>query len=139
MNVAKTTSILLMEDEIIIAMDVEDTLHRAGFHQIETVSSCQAAEEWLTANDPDLVVMDVELKDGIAGAIARSLRDRHIPFIVYTGAQQKVHPDAAAFSEGVWLEKPCEPATLLTEIRRCIRQGPTSIVVDGCTQGRNTR
>ncbi|WP_246733798.1 response regulator [Rhizobium laguerreae] len=82
MNVAKTTSILLMEDEIIIAMDVEDTLHRAGFHQIETVSSCRAAEEWLTANDPDLVVMDVELKDGIAGAIARSLRDRisHLSF-----------------------------------------------------------
>ncbi|MBY5572157.1 response regulator [Rhizobium leguminosarum] len=139
MSVAGTTSILLMEDEIIIAMDVEDILHGAGFDRIETVSSCRAAEEWLTANDPDLVVMDIELTDGVAGAIARSLRGRRIPFIVYTGAQQKVHPDAAAFSDGVWLEKPCEPATLLTEIRRCIRQGPTSIVVDGCTQGRNTR
>jgi DNA-binding response OmpR family regulator len=137
MNVAGTTSILLMEDEIIIAMDVEDILQGAGFERIETVSSCRAAEEWLTVNDPDLVVMDIELSDGDAGVIARSLRGRGIPFIVYTGAQRKIHPDALSFSEGVWLEKPCEPATLLTEVMRCIRQGPTSIVVDGCTK--NTR
>ncbi|MBW8788607.1 response regulator [Rhizobium leguminosarum] len=139
MNVAGTTSILLMEDEIFIAMDVEDILHGAGFDRIETVSSCRAAEEWLTANDPDLVVMDIELTDGVAGAIARSLRDRNIPFIVYTGAQRKMHPDALSFSEGVWLEKPCEPATLLTEVMRCIRQGPTSIVVDGCRESKKTR
>jgi DNA-binding response OmpR family regulator len=137
MNVAGTTSILLMEDEIIIAMDVEDILHGAGFERIETVSSCRAAEEWLTVNDPELVVMDIELTDGDSGAIARSLRGRGIPFIVYTGAQRKIHPDALSFSDGVWLEKPCEPATLLTEVMRCIRQGPTSIVVDGCTK--NTR
>lgn len=80
--------------------------HGAGFDRIETVSSCRAAEEWLTANDPDLVVMDIELTDGLAGAIARSLRGRRIPFIVYTGAQRKIHPDALSFSEGVWLEKP---------------------------------
>jgi hypothetical protein len=48
-----------MEDEIFIAMDVED----AGFDRIETVSSCRAAEEWLIANDPDFVVMDIELTD----------------------------------------------------------------------------
>ncbi|RWX16888.1 response regulator [Rhizobium leguminosarum] len=139
MSVAGTTSILLMEDQIIIAMDVEDILHGAGFDRIETVSSCRAAEEWLTANDPDVVVMDIELTDGVAGAVARSLRDRRIPFIVYTGAQRKMHPDALSFSAGVWLEKPCEPATLLTEVMRCIRQGPTSIVVDGCRESKKKR
>ncbi len=54
--------ILLLEDEPLIAIDVEDLLHRAGWTDVATFSSCNDADEWLKANTPTLAIVDPHLR-----------------------------------------------------------------------------
>jgi AmiR/NasT family two-component response regulator len=104
MSVAGTTSILLMEDQIIIAMDVEDILHGAGFDRIETVSSCRAAEEWLTANDPDVVVSEsTEARTiGVSGNLISATGFETLRLVTRGGGDVIDDPSGFATVVGVW-------------------------------------
>lgn len=68
--------ILIVEDEIIIAMDLEDTLARWGF-EASTVISGEAALRQAAELRPDLVFMDIQLAGPMNGfEAARELRAR---------------------------------------------------------------
>ena len=58
--------ILIVEDEIIIAMDLEDTLFRWGFHAL-SVTSGEAALRHAAQDRPDLVFMDIQLAGPMDG------------------------------------------------------------------------
>lgn len=75
---------LLLEDEAIIAFDVEQALEEAGF-LVTTNVTCSAADEWLRNTPPDVAVVDIRLKDGSSEVnVARFVRDG-IPFVVQSG------------------------------------------------------
>ena len=63
--------ILIVEDEIIIAKDIENTLVRDGFNVTGIVSSGEKTIQEIKRNSPDLILMDIKLKgkmDGIETA-----------------------------------------------------------------------
>ncbi len=63
--------ILIVEDEIIIAKDIENTLIKDGFNVVGIVSAGEKAIEEITKTNPDLILMDIKLKgkmDGIETA-----------------------------------------------------------------------
>ncbi len=63
--------ILIVEDEIIIAKDIERTLLKDGFEIIGIESSGEKAIEKIKKSQPDLILMDIKLKgkmDGIETA-----------------------------------------------------------------------
>lgn len=75
----KQVSILIVEDESIIAFDIQNQLNSLGYEVIGTVNSGQAALEAAQKKQPDLVLMDIMLKgamDGIEAAdkIHRSVK-----------------------------------------------------------------
>lgn len=64
--------ILVVEDDSIIAMDIENSLKRLGFAVTAKVSSGRKAIKKVEAHNPDLILMDIELKgemDGIETAL----------------------------------------------------------------------
>lgn len=66
-----TPKILIVEDEIIIAMDIQYTLESLGYKVSGVVSSGEESIEKASQTYPDLVLMDVKLKgsmDGIRAA-----------------------------------------------------------------------
>ena len=102
--------ILLLEDEPLIAIDVEDLLHRAGWTDVTTFSSCNDADQWLKANTPTLAIIDPQLRDGYCTGVARTLSDRSVPFILYSGyCSADLHIE---FKAGILLPKPAEPEKL---------------------------
>lgn len=81
------TTLLIVEDEAVIAMELEDRLTRLGYTIMDTVVSGEAALAAAAASPPDLVLMDIFLQgesDGIAAA--QELRARLDLPVVYLTA-----------------------------------------------------
>jgi DNA-binding response OmpR family regulator len=112
---AKAFLALLLEDEPLIAMDMELLLQGAGL-DVTTVESCEEANNWLEVRRPDIVIVDIMLRDGSSHNIAERLIRDAIPFIVHSGDPVSMHADTV-FSQGRWLSKPSSPDELIGAVR----------------------
>lgn len=77
--------VLVVEDEFLIALDIEDAL--AGFG-CEVMGPVPTVAEAMRLADParcDLAVIDVRLAEGSTAQLATALGERGIPFVVLTG------------------------------------------------------
>ncbi|MDB4994951.1 MAG: pdtaR 5, partial [Myxococcaceae bacterium] len=79
-----TATILVVEDERIIANDIQQTLIALGYEVPLTVATGKRAIESVTAARPDLVLMDISLGGTMDGVdAAREIRRRFSVPIVY--------------------------------------------------------
>lgn len=92
------TSILLVEDEGIVAYDLQEALTRLGYHVTGIASEGVQAVCMAEEQHPQLVVMDVSLRGEIDGIqAARLIQERaQIPVIFLTG-----HSDPATLQRAV--------------------------------------
>ena len=96
---------MLVEDQTLIAMSLEASLEEAGFTVVASFGSSARALEWLKDETPELALLDVMLKDGTCVQLARELKNRGVPFAIYSGLRPT--PDGPPeFREVPWLEKP---------------------------------
>lgn len=80
------TDILIVEDESIVALDLENHLTSMGFHVVGRVGTGRAALEIVEHTPPDVVLMDIQLRgdlDGISTA-DRIQESYDIPVIFLT-------------------------------------------------------
>ncbi|WP_374087019.1 putative bifunctional diguanylate cyclase/phosphodiesterase [Methylomicrobium lacus] len=87
--------IMVVEDEVIIAQDIQRTLIKLGYDVPLFVTSAEVALEQVSVLRPDLVLMDIHLNgdmDGIAAAEEIRRRDR-LPVVFLTA-----HSDEATLS-----------------------------------------
>jgi CheY-like chemotaxis protein len=98
-------SILIVEDEPLIAMMLEDFLDSLG-HSI--VGTCETVEEALSKVDEggfDVAIVDVQLKNGEhIWPVADRLSEQGIPFILATGGL--IEPPPAQHADAPVLSKP---------------------------------
>ena len=78
--------VLLVEDNALIAMDLEDIFEGFGCEVIGPVGTLKEALERLDQEQIDVAVVDYLLEDGNAGPLAETLNERSIPFALCTGA-----------------------------------------------------
>jgi DNA-binding response OmpR family regulator len=107
---------MLVEDEVITGLAVADVIKDVGYAVAGPFVRTATAADWLERNTPDVAILDVVLADGSCAGIARMLRTRGVPFLVYSGWSYRddVRGD---FQGAPWLEKPAasqEIATTLT-------------------------
>ena len=86
MDPAKRARILVVEDEAVVALDVQGRLRRLGYEVVGTASSYASALSQAAAARPDLVLMDIALRDGPDGiAAAERLRaELGVPVVFLT-------------------------------------------------------
>jgi diguanylate cyclase (GGDEF)-like protein len=122
---ADPVSILLVEDEGLIARDLEDTLTRLGYRISGIASEGTEAIEMARELHPQLVVMDVSLRgevDGIEAACAIQ-EEEPVPVIFLTG-----HTDTETLQRAVltgplgYLTKPFQEADLRSAIEVAIHK-----------------
>ena len=77
--------LLLVEDQMLIAMDAEAILADAGIGRVVTACSVADALEHIRASLPDVAVLDVNLGAGTSIPIAEELARRGVPFVFTTG------------------------------------------------------
>lgn len=83
--------ILIVEDETIVAMDLAAGLRRIGYDVVATVGTGQSAIDSAEALRPDLILMDIRLKDEMDGIeAARIIRERQSTPVVFLTAHADV-------------------------------------------------
>jgi DNA-binding response OmpR family regulator len=119
MDASVGQAVLLLEDEALIAMDVEELLHKAGFSNILTHSSCADAKEWLQDNKPAFAVIETRLRDGPCDEIARFLAQHGVQFVVHSTERDNAGNYKGMSARCSWVEKPCDPDEFLMVVRKC--------------------
>jgi DNA-binding response OmpR family regulator len=105
--------VLVLEDEALIALNLQDDLQDAGYDVAGPFATCAAALEWLGTKTPDTAILDAALKDGPCREIALELSRREVPFLIYSGFHEDLQL-LAEFQHITWIEKPV-PAAVLVE------------------------
>ncbi len=112
---ANQTRILIVEDEAILAMNVQDNLIDLGYDVPAVAESGESAVCLVDQLSPDLILMDIKLKDGMDGVeAARLIRLKHtVPIVFMTayGDEQTLQRALAAGPQG-YLVKPFRPHQL---------------------------
>lgn len=117
--------ILIVEDEALLALELEDTLEQAGFQVVGVTPTCGTALEWAERQSPDLALMDICLagrRDGIEAAMILQ-RDFGIPSLLLTGLSPAGLEErwTSAKPVGV-LTKPLVKGTLVRAVSAALHQ-----------------
>lgn len=110
-----TTQVLLLEDHMLIAMDVEANLEDHGLSDITTTASASEALDKLRGSAPDVAVLDVNLGEETSIPVAEELARRGIPFVFATGyGDGSMIPET--FAHVPVVRKPYEISALIAAI-----------------------
>jgi DNA-binding response OmpR family regulator len=77
--------VLVAEDEMIIGVDLCDTVEEAGYEVAGPYDTASSAIESLARRTPDLAILDVRLDDGEVFPLAEKLIAANVPVIFHTG------------------------------------------------------
>jgi len=77
--------ILLIEDEVVIAMTAEDMLEEIGCKVVAQAANFDDAMQCALAGDFDLALVDINLNGVMSLPVAKVLREAGKPFIFTTG------------------------------------------------------
>lgn len=119
--------VLIVDDELVVAMDMEMQLHSFGYDVVGIASSGKEAISQMETTWPDLVLMDVKLQgaiDGVATATAiQRMRPTPILFVsAFGGDAARRHAEAAPACG--YLSKPFRPEDLRKAIEFALAELP---------------
>ena len=80
-----SATVLVAEDELLIAMDVMEELDAAGFTAVGPFARTSQAMDYCRAHTPDCAVLDVRLADGESFPLADLLAERNVPVVFHSG------------------------------------------------------
>ncbi|MGI9374645.1 MAG: response regulator [Tsuneonella suprasediminis] len=111
--------VLVAEDELIIGMDLCNTVAEAGFVVEGPFDTAQSARQAIAEHRPDIAILDVRLEDGESYALAEALIAEDVPVIFHSG---QVSPEevAARFPEVKACSKPCPPDQIISMMREAL-------------------
>ena len=126
-----TARILVVEDEVLIAMEIATALEAEGF---EVVGPCHTVSQVLDVlRQPDCcdaVTLDANLHNESAQPVARALLQLEKPFIVVSGYNANQLPDALAAAPHV--AKPMRTEELISGLRSLLAARGAGGASDGC-------
>jgi two-component system, response regulator PdtaR len=121
MDSEKLTTILIVEDEFIIALGAAETFHRAGFETIEASNADDAVAILEARNDIGVVFTDVRMPGSMDGLkLAHCVRDRWPPVkIIVTSGHHSVRPGDLP-DGGLFIPKPYSDQCLTAAVGELI-------------------
>ena len=104
MGMADPRSILIVEDEPLIAMMLEDFIESLGHRVSGNCDTVGTALREIEKGAFDLAILDINLKGESVWPVASALRDKGTPFVLATGGH--VDPPPPEFKDVPTIEKP---------------------------------
>jgi DNA-binding response OmpR family regulator len=111
--------ILVVEDDSLLAMDLEETLVEAGAVVVDVCQTLDEAMARASVDDFSIAVLDFSLGQDTASPVARRLVGRGVPFILHTGKSRR-EPSLAEWSDWPIVEKPAPPRVLVSALRTAL-------------------
>ncbi|MGJ8560340.1 MAG: response regulator [Litorimonas sp.] len=86
-------TILIVEDDPFIAMDLEDTFDARGFKVLGPVADVDSGLKVLRETSPDIAMLDFNLGRETSIELARALEKESIPYLFLSGQVETVITD----------------------------------------------
>lgn len=125
MNDRGTARILVVEDEALIAMDLQALLEEAGYQVLGPANSSAAALALIDNEEPDVALLDVNLGRSDAFGVASVLTERKTQVIFLTG--HTAHKLPQQHRHLPLVSKPYLPQVLLQAVERAVEQRSVAI------------
>lgn len=100
-------TVLVVEDEFLIATDLQMSLQDLGWTVLDPAPSVRSALEILEDESPRVAVLDMQLGPELSTPVAVRLRELEIPFVVSSAFPDLPAVGGAAFTDVVNVCKPC--------------------------------
>lgn len=112
--------ILVVEDDFIVAFDMQSMLEEQGAQVLGPASSLREAQALLTTETPQAAVLDVNLNGEYVFPLVESLRSKGVPFLFATAYadDDRLFPEST--KQVPKLAKPVLPAVLLTQLKKLL-------------------
>ena len=111
----KSMTVLIVEDEMMIATALEMMLSDRGYRVVDPVSTTEEALAVLQTVRPDVALLDYRLGGSTTEPLLQVLEDRRIPVCMLTGYGRAALPENC--QKYSVLEKPFSLDRLLTELQ----------------------
>lgn len=101
--------ILIVEDDLLIALDVELMMEDAGYTVVGTATTKDEAVALAATHEPDLMIVDIRLSDGSRGpdAVARVRIRQEVAVIFASGnLDPAMRAELARFAPVAMISKP---------------------------------
>lgn len=111
--------ILIVEDELLIAKVYSIHLENAGYKIVGVVSTISAALPFINSNSPDLILLDIQLKNNESGIeLAKTIRTKNSCQIIFTTGNPliKTASEIEGISNCKVMIKPVDIKELIKEI-----------------------
>lgn len=107
--------VLVAEDEALISVILSGDLRDEGYVVAGPFSHCGDALTWLADDTPDVAIVDYMLRDGPCTMLVRTLRERGVPFVIFSGYARgpETHSE---FLDAPWFDKPASLDDLLAAL-----------------------
>ena len=119
------SKIIIVEDEIIIALDLKLRLENLGYSVLNIAFNGEDAMKLTGETNPDLILMDIQLNGKMDGiTVANQIRSLHnIPFIYLTGSHDNSLLERAKQTDPIgFISKPFDETEIQSLIERAILQ-----------------
>jgi two-component SAPR family response regulator len=118
---ARPLKVLVVEDESLVALDIENMLEEMGCKVVASVPRLLGALDLASRLDFDLAVLDINLAGEVVYPLAFRLAARGIPFVFSTGYSTASLPPE--LNDRPILKKP----VMLANLKRAVAQARTGI------------
>lgn len=116
MTLQAAKRILIVEDEVLVALHLGHVLTDMGHHVVGPCSRIQNATELASTEDIDFAVLDINVAGVRSFPVAHILRQRYIPFVFASGYGNEGLMDG--YRDETVLRKPIESGELERAIAR---------------------
>jgi CheY-like chemotaxis protein len=113
--------ILIVEDEALVAMEIEMFLEAAGGLVAGPVAESAQALDLLKRERPDAAILDLNLDGEQPTALAQALVQLRVPFVIVTGYFRT--PSEPPFQRAPRLRKPATEEDLINALCRAMGLG----------------
>lgn len=113
-------SVMIVEDEFLIAMDIEAMLEDNGLKVIGTAASVAGALQLLETSTPDIAVLDGNLRGDSVTPVALRLNELSIPFVLASAYSFKDIDGSDVLAQATNVGKPILEHRLLEALREAM-------------------
>ena len=113
-------SVLVVEDEFLIAMDIESMLTANGHEVVGVATSVPLALRLLEEVSPNVAVIDVNLRGQCVRPVAERLQERSVPFVLSSAHTFRDNDGSDVLADAANIGKPVSEKALLEALHRAV-------------------
>lgn len=118
-NTLQGRRVLVIEDELLVAMELDSVLRAQGCTVLGPALTVDRAAVLIEEGQPEVALVDLNLSGQSALPIAAALNARGVPFLVVSGYSEN-QSQASELSRAPRLVKPVSHRQLLDALRRVL-------------------